>query len=218
MTTPAKRHADRHAAIQAAKSAPAEKTSTEEFLRRALIEDRRRLKEIQSVQAKAGAKLVMLEKYRAWIEGILAADTSAHDDITATLLLWYVDTDQLAQALPILAHLIRHKLTLGGEFKRTPATAVAEDAADLALTKIKLGQPVDPTPLAALAEITADQDMPDPVRARLLKAAGLAMAADPSAAADAHRLLTAATGYDAQIGVKGELARLSKILGSPAET
>ena len=204
-----------------------------------LAEDRRRLKDIQSIERKADVKRQLLPEYQPWIEGVLKGDSGQQDDVFMSILVWTIDIGDIAAAITLAAYAIRHKLAMPDQYKRTPATAIAEEAADIA---IKTGGFQHLAALFEIDKITADQDMPDEVRAKLCKAIGYATRAAAGWIADgeykpdaqqregliaAKQHLERALALHAKSGVKKDIERLETLIknslpavdaGNPAKT
>ncbi|MCD7096995.1 phage terminase small subunit [Stenotrophomonas sp. MMGLT7] len=143
-----------------------------------LHQDRLRLKQVQSTAAKAELKKTLVGEYDAYLDGVLLADAGAPDDVLTTLLVWNIDAANYPRALELAAYAFQHKLEAGDQFKRTLGTIVAEEFAEAALDALAAGQePMTPDleVLAKAAALTANQDMPDEVRAKLLLAQGRAV-------------------------------------------
>src|SRR5687768_5578830 len=99
MTSPARRHFQRATAAASAAVAKVDAPQTSDayqLMKAALIEDRRRLHDIQSIERKIDAKRGMLPIYRPYIEGVLQAGTGAQDDVLMTLMVWYLDVGDIA--------------------------------------------------------------------------------------------------------------------------
>lgn len=175
MVSPAKAHFLRQSAAALGVAERPQDTATAnayELMLMKLAEDRRRLKDVQSIERKADVKRILLPEYQPWIQGVLAGDSGQQDDVFMSVLVWTVDIGAIAAALPLVAYAIRHQLVLPDQYKRTTACLIAEEAADIAL---KTG---DVEHLAALQEVeslVAGEDMPDEVRAKLHKAIGYAI-------------------------------------------
>lgn len=178
-----------------------------------LYEDKRRLKGIQSFEARADIKRQLLPKYEPYIDGVLKGGKGAQDDVLMTIMLWRLDAHDFDGALVIARYAIQYKLAMPDAFQRTTATLIAEEIALNALSM--LGNPE--TDKAALLEnlieveqLTRDQDMPDEVRARLHKALGYCMMEiDP-----AQALVELKRAYELhdKSGVKTDIGRLEKQL------
>ena len=235
MASPAQAHFERHMAQKAARqaghipgrAAPMPETggvSAEyRMMMLALGEDLRQLRNIQSDQHKASAKRKMLPKYQPWLEGALSAETGAQDEVVAWMLIWALDLADWPLALRIGDHVLRHGLTPPELFKRTSACIIAEEVADAGL---KPTPTADLATLQQVAALTEAEDMPDEVRAKLMKAMGLALKArfdafDPEAdhalaggrpalAAASLQHLTAALDLDAKSGVKKTIEQLQR--------
>lgn len=149
----------------------------------ALGEDLRQLSKTQSLERKIELKRGLIERYRDWVDGALASEHPAQDEILGTMLVWSIDIGDWPQALAIGRHVIRHGLALPERYRRTAGTLIAEEVAEAGL----LPSPtIDLATLQQVDALTADADMPDQVRAKLKKATGLAFKAaadafDPSA-------------------------------------
>src|SRR5690606_788639 len=134
---------------------------------------------------------------------------------------WAIDVADWPFALAIAAHVLRHHLAMPENFKRSPAVVIAEEVAESGL---KADPGLDLATLQEVADLTADEDMPDQVRAKLEKAIALAFKAradafDPEAesamAGGKPALLAAALEHfrralalDAKCGVKKLIERL----------
>lgn len=193
-----------------------------------LAEDRRRLKDVQSIERKADVKRQLLPEYLPWIQGVLEGNSGQQDDVFMTVLLWTIDIGDIAGALPMVEYAIGHKLVMPDQYKRTPACLIAEEAADIA---IKTGDVQHLDALLTVDKITADQDMPDEVRAKLCKAIGYATRAAAGWKADgeykpdaqqregliaAKQYLERALALHAKSGVKKDIERLDVLIKNSA--
>ena len=183
-----------------------------------LAEDRRRLKDVQSIERKADVKRELLPEYQPWIQGVLAGDSGQQDDVFMTVLLWIIDIGDIAGALPLVEYAINHKLVMPDQYKRTPACLIAEEAAEIAL---KTGDVQHLAALLAIERMTADQDMPDEVRAKLHKAIGYAIRTSAEALPDpekrpqleaAKQHLDRALELHIKVGVKKDIERLETLI------
>ncbi|MFJ2428495.1 terminase endonuclease subunit [Pseudomonas sp. NPDC087804] len=178
MPTPAQAHFMRATAAAetsaAAEENPLALATGHELMLHKLANDRRRLKETQSTELKAEIKRELLSEYVPYVEGVLAAGTGVQDEVLMTVLIWRIDAGDGQGAIEIARYAIAHQLSLPDQFKRTTATLIAEEFADLAKRARDGGEPVDVTSLNTVLEITTGQDMPDEVRAKLHKEIGLA--------------------------------------------
>ena len=177
--SPAKRHFARvTAAKEAAKKAPGQLMDGAGIYEQhmMLLQDHRaRLKNIQSGEGKAAFKRNVLPQYQAYIAGVLQADTGAQDTVVATVMVWLIDAGMYAAALDLAAYMLRHKLALPDQFQRTTGCAVAEEIAEAALAAQQTGNVFDYGLLPKVIALTASEDMPDQVRAKLYLAAGRAV-------------------------------------------
>lgn len=176
----ARAHRERALAEQAAAQAAASggerhgtAASEYELMRARLGVDLRRLREIQGREKKIELKAQLLPGYAAWVDGVLAAGTAANDDILIHVMIWRIDVGDYAAAMPLIRHVIEHKLPLPERFERTAPTMIAEEIAEAALAATGQGKPFDLAVLEEVAEIVAEEDIFDVVRAKLHKAIGL---------------------------------------------
>ena len=197
-----------------------------------LGEDLHRLANTQSVELKIKAKGEMIGRYDDWVLGALVAGEdgkAAQDEVVATMLVWNIDVQNWTMALQIGAHVLTHHLSLPERYKRTPATLIAEEIADASL---KVVEAVDHGTLIATQVLTDEHDMPDQVRAKLMKAIGRKLMAeadafDPDAegatAGGKPALISAALAalkralvLDDKAGVKKDIENLERELKKPA--
>lgn len=142
-----------------------------------LLQDRLRLKQIQSNEGKAALKLQLLPAYVPYIEGVLAAGNGAQDEVLTTVMIWRVDASDFAGALQIAAYVLQHNLLMPDRFERTTGCLIAEEIAEAALKAQKTNGTFDLAILHRAMELTADHDMPDEARAKLYLATGRATVA-----------------------------------------
>lgn len=199
--------------------------------------DRRRLKEIQSVEHKIEAKRGMLPAYMPWVAGALQNPPSKTrlDEIAATVMIWSIDTGEFEAAMPIAQWLLQHNVDRLPGMDRTTATFVTEEIAEAALKAYRAGgdeaAAFRPGVLALVEdlveiedEVTGGRDMPDQVRAKLQKAIahGILAGIDAAEPADARkrqeealrRFQRALKLHDAA-GVKKDIEQLQRILNKP---
>ena len=191
--TPAQRHLQRHTAATLqrtdAEAKPDARYATAyELQLMQLAEHRRQLKAIQSIERKVELKHKLLPEYDAWIDGTLQADHGAQDEVLATLLVWHIDCASYPRALQIAEYALRHGLVLPDRYERTLACVLAEEIADAQLKAHDAGQFIELTTVHRAIELTDAHDMPDEVRAKLLKARGIARLGK----GDGYAILTAA--------------------------
>lgn len=191
--TPAQRHLQRITAATlqrtAAEAAPDHRhANAYELQLMQLAEHRRQLKAIQSIERKVELKHKLLPLYDAWIDGSLAADHGAQDEVLTTLLVWHIDCASYPRALQIAEYALRHGLVLPDRYERSLACVLAEEIADAQLKAHDAGQLIELTTVHRAIELTDAHDMPDEVRAKLLKARGIARLGK----GDGYAILTAA--------------------------
>ncbi|AQT95910.1 phage terminase small subunit [Pseudomonas azotoformans] len=165
------------AAMEAAKTAPQQSmagaTAYEHQLNQ-LLQDRLRLKAIQSNEGKAALKAQLLPEYIPYVEGVLAAGNGAQDDVMTTVMVWRVDVEDYSGALDIADYVLKHKLIMPDRFERTTGCLVAEEIATAALKAQKANGNFDLSILHRTVELTDAEDMPDQARAKLYLATGRA--------------------------------------------
>lgn len=165
------------AAMEAAKTAPRQSmagaTAYEHQLNQ-LLQDRLRLKAIQSNEGKAALKLQLLPEYIPYVEGVLGAGNGAQDDVMTTVMVWRVDVEDYSGALEIADYVLKHELIMPDRFERTTGCLVAEEIATAALKAQKANGSFDLDILHRTVELTDAEDMPDQARAKLYLATGRA--------------------------------------------
>ncbi|HJW26422.1 MAG TPA: terminase endonuclease subunit [Rhodocyclaceae bacterium] len=221
MVSPAKAHFLRvSAAALAVAPAVSPNASQYELMLAKLAEDRRRLKDVQSIERKAEVKRQLLPEYAPWIEGVLAGNSGVQDDVLMTIMVWRIDIGDIAGALPLAKYAIAHKLVLPDQYQRTTACLIAEETADMALK----GAITDIEALQQVLDLTADEDMPDEVRAKLYKAIGYALrdgamgndAGSQEQLTQARDHLQRALSLHDKVGVKKDIERLETAIKNSA--
>lgn len=174
--SPAKRHLSRvRAAEEAARRRDGDPMDgcTEYQLQMLQLQDHRlRLKNIQSEEGKAALKREILPDYAPYLAGILQADAGGQNEVVTTAMVWSIDAGDFESALLLADYVLRHKLAMPDRFSRTTGCLVAEEIAEAALKAQQADHDFDPAVLARAAQLTANEDMPDQVRAKLFLAAG----------------------------------------------
>lgn len=176
-----------------------------------LAEDKRRLKDIQSIERKAEVKAQLLPEYLPWIEGALESGSGRQDDVLMTVFVWAIDIGQFDLALKIGGYAILHGLTMPDQYKRDVPCVLAEEIADYALKQDEAGLVAQQPHIAQALGTTANCDMPDEVRAKLCKANGYAL----RAAGDlpqAREYLARALQLHDKAGVKKDIERLDTLI------
>ena len=140
--------------------------------------DMNRLSQIQSTAAKIEAKREMIGKYLPWIEGALAAEAAAQDEIVGNMTVWAIDIDDWDLAFRLSQHILAHDLALPERFKRKPATIIAEQVAEAGLAPTPT---IDRDWLQRFDALLEGHDIFDQVRAKLFRALGIAFKADAEA-------------------------------------
>jgi tetratricopeptide (TPR) repeat protein len=183
-----------------------------------LASDKRRLKQVQSVERKVAVKRELLPDYEAWVSGVLAGDKGGQDDVVATIMVWKIDVGEYGidgssntNALALAEYVLRHGLTLPDNYVRTPATLIAEEIAEEALREYAAGWPFKLSILERADELTRDADMPDEVRAKLIKAIGLAQEAEGNLEASLAAFTRALELHD-RVGVKKDIERIQRAI------
>lgn len=168
---------ERKLAARAAATTPHGATvtgSAYELMLAQLIEHKRALKDIQSVERKIEAKRSFLPVYDAWVTAALEHGRGAQDLVLMTLLVWYLDVGDFARGLAVAEYAIRHGLTLPDQYDRKLPTLLLDEVAGAALA----GKIPAETALQVLQQVealTAEHDAPDQARAKLQKAIGYAL-------------------------------------------
>lgn len=186
-----------------------------EKMLRLLARHRKDLKQIQSTERKADFKKKILSDYLPWIEGALSAGTGKQDNVLMTWCVWAIDCKEYHLALNIAEYAVFHDLQLPDPFTRTLGTLIAEEFADQAKAAAAANQPFEVAYLEQVQRITADCDMPDESRARLLRELGLLLTDKNPEQALAY--LERALGLNQFIGVKGDIKKLRKQLNNADE-
>ena len=190
-----------------------------------LNQDRLRLKQVQSEQGKAELKRLLIPAYAPYIEGVLSAGNGAQDDVLTTLMVWCIDAGEFADALTIGAYVLKHSLKMPDRFERTTGCLLAEEVANAALKAQKADGEFPLFVLEQAQHITAEQDMPDQVRAKLLLAIGKALLGkvneeqlDGELLLQAKAHLIKAIDRHGSCGGKKDLERVDRLLKKHADS
>lgn len=190
-----------------------------------LTHDLRRLKDIKSIAHKIAAKREMLPEYADWVAGLLsgaqAAGAGVSGDVLPTVMVWRIDVGDFAGAMPLVEHVLAHKVAMPTRYARDAATLVVEEIAEAAIKAQAADQPFDLAILEQVEALTAGDDMHDEVRAKLLKAIGFELDRTAQAASGAGvdfvplltRSLTAmktAQALHDRVGVKTTIKAVEK--------
>lgn len=210
------------AAAQADSHGDMQGATTYELQLAQLKQDQLHLSNFQSLETRAQLKLEKLESYQAYIDGVLQADTGVQDEVLTTLMVWHFDCQNFTGGLRIAEYALKHNLAMPDRFARTTATLVAEEVANAALTALKADEPFTLEVLAKANDLTAEQDMPDEVRAKLYFARGLALLpAEDSPLADLQQAadyLAEAIRLHDRVGAKKDLERIERWIKKHAES
>jgi hypothetical protein len=180
------------------------------LMRAKLDTDRRRLKQVQSVERKIVIKHEILSDYDDYVAGVLASGQGVQDDVIGYVLTWRIDIGDYAGALDVARYVLDHNLSLPDRFERTPATLVAEEPAVQALKAYDAGKPFDIDVLETILALTAARDMPDQVRAKLHFAIGRHQAEQAPQRALDH--LRRAVELHDKVGAKKDIEQLERRL------
>lgn len=177
-----------------------------------LKQDKQVLKSIDSIQDKQIAKREMLPRYVDWVAGVLeGASPLENDEIFVTVLLWRIDVGQLTEAVPLAMFAIEHDMQTIDDFKRSLPCLIYEQFGEQLEANGDVGAAeLDKLTELALAKLDDGRhavDMPDPVRAKFLKGAGLFYKRHDNRIV-AKQLFQAADGYYERVGVKKLLKEL----------
>ncbi|WP_062731885.1 phage terminase small subunit [Sphingobium abikonense] len=212
-------------AAGAAKPSPADIAARQIGLR--LTHDLRRLKEIRSIDAKVAAKREMLPEYRAWVQGIIAADAGVGAGLAAevvpTCMVWLIDVGDYDAAITLAEFIMRHRVAMPSRYQRDAATILIEEIADAAIKAQGANESFSLATLEQVADLTGHLDIHDQVRAKLMKAIGveqLDRGADMAAKEgkpvlqQALARLTEAQRLHDRISVKDRIKRAGKLLAA----
>lgn len=234
--TPAQRHFARVSAEMASAAAGDGHNATVggsayELMLYKLASDRRRLKQIQSIERKIELKRTLLPEYQEWVAGALAGGRGAQDDVLSTVLVWHIDVGDYMPALDIAGYAMAHKLTLPDQYSRDIPTMLIDEFSGAYLNGKLAENPQHAiVVLKRVDALTRDSDVPDQARAKLHKAIGYAligfidlvddkelapglMAYAEEANQQLHRALALFEG----VGVKKDIERLERRLKKAAQ-
>ncbi|MHA3571929.1 phage terminase small subunit [Yersinia enterocolitica] len=223
MLTPAQRHYDK---VMAERRGTTEDvvqggSAYEQQLHRLRI-DQRRLSQFQSHLTRATMKREMLPAYDGWLDGVLAANSGQSDEVVTTCMVWSVDAGLYRDALRLAEYVISHNLPMADKYQRTAACFIVDQVSEAALLRFKGAATDNPAIeidlLLRLQELTADKDMPDEARAKLLKAIGYTQRESINLADQASALiwLQRALAAHKDAGVKKDIEVLERNLKKAA--
>jgi Phage small terminase subunit len=225
-TTPAQRHQMRLGAQQVSAESDPGKPATphpstpgaraSNLMRVKLGADIARLKKVQSVERKVAVKAEVLPDYVDYIAGVIAADKGGADPVVGHVFCWRIDVGDWPGALELAHYVLKHKLPMPDNFKRTTATLLAEEPAVQALRAYEAKKPFDVDVLRRVEAMTRDHDMPDQVRAKLLLAMGRLQA--ETEPAQALNNLRRAVELHSSVGAKKDIESLERKLRNPEQS
>lgn len=230
----ARRHFQKHSAKAAAETAAEFGTMQEqsfyELQLAQLNNDRHRLKQIQSTEAKIKLKEALVPTYLPYVDGIIEAGKSVQDVVFMTLLVWCIDVKNYGKALDMAEFALMHDMIMPDRFERKTATLVTEEIANDFLKQLKTNVDVDISVLQQLEKLVIRTDidakvldMPDQVKAKLFVALGKAKIklietkdepsqSDLAFAQDAQAYLERAIELDDKCGGKQDLKTVETLL------
>lgn len=229
------KHQAKEAAQKAAEFGAMQDMTAFELQMMQLNNDRQRLKQIQSTDAKVVLKKALLPNHLPYVEGILEADKSIQDEVFMTVLVWCIDVGDYAKALQLSAFALRHSMIMPDAFKRNTSTYVVETIAEVFLKQLKTDAVADISVLEQVEHLILNPDlepkvldMPNQAKAKLYLALGKATIkliqskdepsdADLLHAQSAQGYLTSAFELDEKSGALGELKATKKFLDKFAD-
>lgn len=222
MTSPALRNKQRKlAALQGAATTAMshQYANAYELVLMQLIEHKRRLKTIESIERKIEAKRGMLADFIPWVQGVLDADSGRQDDVLVTIMLWTLDVGLLADALPLARYVIHHGLDTPDSYERKAATLIAEEVADTSAKQLAAGDVPDAALLLEYVALLTHSDMFDQVRAKLFKSTALALQARAADGDKPHALalMKRAVELHDKVGCKKDIELLERELRKEAK-
>jgi Phage small terminase subunit len=177
------------------------------------------LRNLQSMEARAAHKATLLAEYAPYLDGVIEAGESQQDNVLVTLMLWHFDCAMIGRALNLASVALANDMAMPEQHRRSLATVVVEETADLLLAGKGAGSAEQAIVYAdRAAEMTAGKDMPDAVRAKLHKAIGRAIVAtDTPNLPAALDHLQRALALDKNVGVKKDIEQLERAIKKAAE-
>lgn len=219
MTSPAQRRYNQVVASQAAAAAEPGETlagsTAYELMLAKLYDDKRRLKEIQSIERKIEVKREILPEYDSWVTGALEGGRGGQDEVLVTVMVWRLDTGDYDEAVRIAHYVIQHDLVMPDQYERTVPTVIVDEIADAALRVQKDDQRFSLQILEEVQALTGELDMPDPARSKLHKALGHEYQLDNDLT-QALEHYEAALRLNDRIGVKRLIDDIKKEIASQA--
>ncbi|WP_071058142.1 phage terminase small subunit [Pelistega sp. MC2] len=213
MMTPAQRHflkkSAEHLALQ---ENPTQQVSNKYQLMLAkLATDKRRLKEVKSLERRTEIKKEILPDYYDWLDGALASEQGNQDDVVVTILVWLLDVGDFERALAVGQYAIRSQMTMPDQFERDIQTVIVDEISDAALKAQKNNQSFSLDCLYQAEAIADGHDMADPAKAKLYKAIAVEEHAK-GALEEALRHYRLAESLNERVGVKKLIQAIEKEL------
>jgi tetratricopeptide (TPR) repeat protein len=196
--SPAQRHRARILQEQAQQASPYGTELTGDaygLMRVKLSQDKGRIGQVQSHERRADLKAKLLPEYLDWIDTAISKGTGAQDQVLTTIMVWAFDAGAYALGLQIADYVIRHRMPMADDYKRSPAAIVIDELSNAYLKGQwsprdvqvdtdgtrqlnTIDAAADPAAARAHAAallieadtLTAGQDAPDQARAKLHKA------------------------------------------------
>ena len=217
--TPAQRHRIACEAISAGAQQNPETLTAYQHMQKQLAEDKALLKNLAGIQDKVVYKAQALPRYQEWVQGVMEAGEAAeYDTVTPAVLIWTIDCGLLDDAMPLARFCIARNMQPADGYQRNLPTVVLEEGA----AQLEQGAAASEETLHQLVAWATEKDagglhahnIPDPVRAKLLKAAAeRVQESDPAAAL---AMLEQALAYHDKAGVKKQIDTLKKSLDAAA--
>lgn len=200
-----------------------------------LAHDLRRLKEIQSIELKVKAKREMLPEYRDWCDHLLKLGREAEgktlaatgaDDVLPIMMVWSIDAGDWPRAIELATFVLDFDVPLPARYVRAAPSLLAEEVAVAAIKLQGTGAAFPLDVLERVEAMTADADMHDEIRAKLMKAIGFELtrqaeaieSGTPEFVAAAERALAPlrrAQALHDRVGAKDKIKRLERALAPP---
>lgn len=232
MASPARKHWQRATAAAQSAAAASSKPQTGDayqLMKAALIEDRRRLHDVQSIEKKIELKRELLPQYQAYIQGVLEKGNGAQDDVLTTIMVWLLDVGYISDAVEVAEYALKHGLNPAEQYQRSTAALLVEESADTLLRHdikpvwekgkvVNAGKDLDVhrvslDQMQKIEWLTDGHDMHDQIRAKMYKAIGY-LALLTGQYESAMAALKRALELNDQAGVKKDIERLEGLVNS----
>lgn len=139
-----------------------------------LYEFKKRLKDLQSTEAKAKLKVTMLPELDPYIDTVIATDAGQPNEVLITALIWNIDAGQYARALELATYALRHKLPLPDQYKRNLPTLLQDEVSEAIFNGSLVGEEAVQVAGQVLT-LTNALDTHDQAKAKLYKAGAYAL-------------------------------------------